>query len=165
MESVCVTHVNIGSGTGLICCLRAPVHYLILNQCWLLINGALWHSSEFYFTVSAQTNILYEEIELLKLLLCPSELNHCCLLTPYGDINLGQHWLRLWLAAWRHQAITWTNVDLSSVRSTGIHLRAILQEIPQPSVSEISLKITYLKFCSKLPGANELREVWRHLNP
>ena len=49
-----------------------------------------------------------------------------------------------------------TNVDLSSVRSSGIHLRAILQEIPQPSVTEIGLKITYLKFCSNLPGADEL---------
>ena len=27
--------------------------------------------------------------------------------------------------AWRHQAITWTNVDLSSVRSCGIHLRTL----------------------------------------
>ena len=52
--------------------------------------------------------------------------------------------------------ITWTNVDLSSVRSSGIHHRAILQEIPQQSVVEISLKITYLKICSNLPGANEL---------
>ena len=55
-----------------------------------------------------------------------------------------------------HQAITWTNVDLSSARSSGIHLRAILQEIPQPSVTEISMKITYLKFCSNIPGTNEL---------
>ena len=55
-----------------------------------------------------------------------------------------------------HQAITWTYVDLSSVRSSGIHLRAILQEVPQPSVTEISLKITYRKFCSNLPEANEL---------
>ena len=27
--------------------------------------------------------------------------------------------------------------------------------MPQPSVTEISLKITYLNFCSNLPGANE----------
>ena len=38
-------------------------------------------------------------------------------------------------------------------------MRAVLQEIPQPSATEISLKITYLKFCSNLPGANELRWV------
>ena len=30
-----------------------------------------------------------------------------------------------WLVAWWHQAIIWTNVDLSSVRSSGIHLREI----------------------------------------
>ena len=57
------------------------------------------------------------------------------------------------------QAITWTNFDLSSVRITGVHLRAILREIPQPPVTKISLKITYLKFCSNLPGTNELRWV------
>ena len=91
--------------------------------------------------------------------LAPSGLTHRGLVLPYGDINLGQHWLREWLVAWCHQAITWTNVDLSSVRSSGIHLRAILQEIPQPSVNEISLKITYLKFCSNLPGADELNSI------
>ena len=42
------------------------------------------------------------------------------------------------------------------MRSNGIQLRTILQEIPQPSGTAISLKITYLKFCSNLPGANEL---------
>ena len=35
--------------------------------------------------------------------------------------------LAQWLVAWRHQAITWTNVDLSSVRSCSIHLRAIIK--------------------------------------
>ena len=82
-------------------------------------------------------------------------LTHCGLVTLYGDINLGQHWLREWLVAWWHQAITWTNVHLSSIRSSAIHLTAILQEIPQPSGTELSLIITYLKFCSNLPGANE----------
>ena len=59
--------------------------------------------------------------------------------------------------AWRHQAITWTNVDLSSVRSSSIHLRAISYEIPQPPFTKISLEITYLKLNWNLPGANELR--------
>ena len=53
-------------------------------------------------------------------------LTHCGLVTQYGDINLGQHWISLWLVAWRHQAITWTNVDLSSVRSSCTHMSAIL---------------------------------------
>ena len=47
----------------------------------------------------------------------------------YGGIDLGQHWLRQWLVAWWHQAITWTNVDLSSNVVSGIHLRAILHEM------------------------------------
>ena len=46
--------------------------------------------------------------------------------TPYGDIGLGEHWLRWWLAAWRHQAITWTNVDLSSLGICGTQMRFIL---------------------------------------
>ena len=56
-------------------------------------------------------------------------LTHCGLVTPYGDTYLGQHWLRLWLVAWWHQAITWTNIDLSSERPGDIHLRSIWQEI------------------------------------
>ena len=41
--------------------------------------------------------------------------------------------------------ITWTNVDWSSVKSSDIHIRAISQEMPQPLVNEIRLKITFLK--------------------
>ena len=52
-------------------------------------------------------------------------LTHWGLVTPYGDVDLGQHWLRQWLVAWRHQAITWTNVDLSSDKSHDIQLRAL----------------------------------------
>ena len=71
-------------------------------------------------------------------------LTHCGLVMPYGDRDLGQHWLRWWLAAWWDQAITWTNVDLSTVRFSGIHVREIhvSQEIPQPSITKINLKIT-----------------------
>ena len=55
------------------------------------------------------------------------------------------------------QAITWTNVDWSSVKSSDLHIRAISQEMPQPSISKICLKITCLKFHSNFPGANELK--------
>ena len=58
-------------------------------------------------------------------------LTHCGPVTPQGIMDLGQHW---------HQAITWTNVDLSSVWSIDIHMRAISQEIPQPLVTKSSLK-------------------------
>ena len=38
-------------------------------------------------------------------------LTHCGQVTPYGDRDLGWHWLRKWLGAGQHQAITWTNID------------------------------------------------------
>ena len=34
---------------------------------------------------------------------------HWGLVTPYNVGDLGQHCYRLWLVAWRHQAITWTS--------------------------------------------------------
>ena len=54
------------------------------------------------------------------------------------------------------KVITWTKVDLPSVRSIGIHLSTILQDILQPSITKISWKITFLKFLWNLPGVNEL---------
>ena len=60
-----------------------------------------------------------------------------------------------WLDWWQ-QAVTWINVDLSSVRSSDIHLWASLQEIPQSSITEIIWKFKYLKFHSNFPGDSEL---------
>ena len=62
--------------------------------------------------------------------------------------------------ALRHQAITWTIVDLSSVRSSDNQPRAISQEISQPLITKISMKITDLKFYSYFSGANELIVVY-----
>ena len=59
------------------------------------------------------------------------------------------------------QVITWANVDWSSVKSSDIHIRAISQEIPQPAITKIHLKITNLKFNSNFPGAKKL---WHHQN-
>ena len=42
--------------------------------------------------------------------------------------------------AWRHQANTWTNVNLSSVRSNSNHLRENSQEAHQPPITKISFK-------------------------
>ena len=70
-----------------------------------------------------------------------------------GDINLGQHWLRLWLVTWQHQAITWTNVDLWSVKSCGIHLRAVSQEVNL--IHNMCSEITLLKLF-----ATTLRDWW-----
>ena len=65
--------------------------------------------------------------------------------------------------AQRHQAITWTNVDWSSVRFSDIHQRAMSRAIPQPSISKISMKNTYLKFhlYTCITGVNKL--TWPHV--
>ena len=45
------------------------------------------------------------------------------------------------------------------MKSNDIHIRAISQEMPQPWITKISLKVTCLKFNSNYPGANELA-IW-----
>ena len=49
-------------------------------------------------------------------------LTHCGPVKPHVGTEIGQQWLRQWLIAWRHQAITWNNVDWSSVQPSYIHL-------------------------------------------
>ena len=44
-------------------------------------------------------------------------------------------------------AITWTNIDYSSVTSSGNHLRLISQQTHRPSMTKIILKILF-----KSPG-------------
>ena len=82
-------------------------------------------------------------------------LTHVGLVTTYNNRDLGPHWLRKWLAAWRHQAITWTNAGLSSVNFSDDYLRVISQEIPHIN----HLKITYLKFHLSLPATSELMSI------
>ena len=66
-------------------------------------------------------------------------------------INLGQHWLRWWLVAWRHQAITWSHVEFSPSEVWGIHQRVLKQQF-----CIMILKSIFLKLLPYLPGANEL---------
>ena len=49
---------------------------------------------------------------------------HCHLVTSYWLGKIGHRWFRKWIAAWRHQAITWTNFDVSSVEPCDIYLIA-----------------------------------------
>ena len=81
-----------------------------------------------------------------------SHLTHCGLVTRYGDIHLGQHWR---LEAWRHQAITWTNVKFSS----RVHLTIFWRQMhitTQPPITKIRLW-TDLRFDSNLPGTIEFK--------
>ena len=56
-------------------------------------------------------------------------------------------------------AITWTNVALSSVSSSDIYPRAISQETPQPSITKFSLKILHLKLYKNISEANKLMSI------
>ena len=63
-----------------------------------------------------------------------------------------------------------TNVDLSSMRSFGIHRRALSWEDLKIPISKTRLKITFLGSHSDLPGANKLNKTfwplscWIYLN-
>ena len=48
-------------------------------------------------------------------------LANCGLVTPYGNIDLDQHWFSLWLVAEWHQAITWGTVNTLRPRQNGRH--------------------------------------------
>ena len=76
-------------------------------------------------------------------------------MTLYVDIDMGQNRLRRWLVAWQHEIITWTNIDLSWIRSSEVYLRSISQEIPQLPNIKFSLKMNYLFFLN-FPSASEL---------
>ena len=63
---------------------------------------------------------------------------------PCSAISLGQHWLRQWLVAWWHKAITWTNVDSSKIFPV-IHLIAISQEVLMNLICNKCSEITLSK--------------------
>ena len=70
---------------------------------------------------------------------------------PIWRQNLGQLCPR-WLVAWRHQAITWTSVDLSTLRSNGIHPRALSWEDLKMDANKARMKFEFLKSHPDLPG-------------
>ena len=74
---------------------------------------------------------------------------------PYGDTDMDQHWLRQWLGAVRHHAITWINVDLSLMRFCVIHSSNI-QQVPKLLFCVNSFKIILLILLPHPPGVNEL---------
>ena len=53
---------------------------------------------------------------------------------------------------WWNQAITWTNAEELSVKSSTINLWAISPEVPQPSIEKNGLNISSLNFNTDLPG-------------
>ena len=79
---------------------------------------ALWTSIPWKLALTGTLNwqlISHTGSRLGPMKIAPTKLTHCGLAMQYGDIDLGQYSFRYWLFAWWHQAVTWTNVDLSSV--------------------------------------------------
>ena len=98
------------------------------------------------------TGKMLYSIWLLKQLL-----THYGRMTSYDDIDLRKRWLRQWLVAWRHQAITWTNVDLSSVRSSDIRVRAISHN---QALNHYQLANHFYKISFKSPGGQWINCTW-----
>ena len=83
-------------------------------------------------------------------------LTYCGLVMPYGDIDLGQHWLRQWLVAWCTKPLP-KPILIYHITEVQWHSSGgILLEISQALISKIGLNITYIKFHPNLPGLNEL---------
>ena len=80
---------------------------------------------------------------------------YCCILFFNRRVNSFRHsdgilrhtfrstLVQVMVGALRHQVSSWTNVDVSPVRSNDIHLRlrAVSYDIPEPSITKFSLKI------------------------
>ena len=77
---------------------------------------------------------------------------HWGLVTPYGGIDLGQHWLRLWLVAWQHQAIAWTMLTWEHWPST--HTTSTF--IVVSTNTQFSFQNIFPWIFLPLPRANEL---------
>ena len=77
-------------------------------------------------------------------------INRCwfkIILTPYGNIDLCQHWFRELPVARRHRSITWLDVDHSFVGFRGIHPTAVLQLVFKQLCCMMILQITFWKVC------------------
>ena len=73
--------------------------------------------------------------------------------------SMGQHFRSKWLAAWQHQAIIWTTVDLSSKVFCGIHLKVILQVL-KIVMCKISLKGFFYISLLHLCGTDSVFPAW-----
>ena len=115
--------------------------FLAWASCWTncRVGGYLTHHNTYVTSIT----LLYQR-------------NSLWLSNTDGDIHLAQQYFRQWPFASHHQGITWTSVDLLSVRSSNFLMGAISQEIPRATFAKISLKIIILKCNLNLPGANEL---------
>ena len=151
----------------------APSHYpnqswFIVN--WFFIDKLQWNfnqNTKPFIHENASENIVCENAAFLFRGRWDKSVTRCCRLydslvstktiilwclqwtysrkaTPYGGIDLGQYGPRQWLLAWRHQAITWTNANLSSMGICGNHLIQYYISIRKMSLKNILLNYFYV---------------------
>ena len=151
-------------------CRTGESHYL--NQCWFIVNWTLrnkfqwkliWNSN-FFIQENAFENVICEMATIL------SRGRWVNSLGPSDDIDLGQHCLRKWLVAWRHQAITWTSDGLiSRVSSEQFYKkwwyqislthgdRAEMDNLSQMTFSNVFASMIMFEFCLKFHWSLFLR--------
>ena len=117
---------------------------LFLTKKWLLL---LFYGNEKVVTQSVcwKPNVVMMPIFGFQIILSLGALKIINSLCPSNAIwrhRSGSLAQVIWFVAWRHQAITWTNVDLSSVRIGDIYLKAISQGMSWPLITKISFNIT-----------------------
>ena len=95
------------------------------------------HQQPCYWSISIEFSML--DLEGVNLL-WPSEVIW----------HLGQHRFRLWLVAWWHQAKTWTNADISSVRSLGMYFSVISLKKINIFIQGMLLKMLSAKWCFRV---------------
>ena len=83
-------------------------------------------------------------------------LTHCGLVMLYGDRDLVNFGSGNGLLPDGTKPLPEPMLTDHQWSPSDIHIRAISQEMPQPSITEFRLKITYLNFHSNFPGASEL---------
>ena len=73
-------------------------------------------------------------------------LGRTLLMMQYGNIDLGQNWLRWWLDVWLHQVLTATNMTFQQTLSKvfcSLHLNAVSQEVGAHKRNLLNVFINY----------------------
>ena len=137
-----VTHICVSKldhhcfRSRLVAC-TAPSHYL--NQCWIIVNWTL--RNKLQCNLNRNSNIFIQEnafesdvCETAAILSRPQCVNSLC---PSDATWRHRSGSTLAHGAWRHQAITWSKVGLSTVRFCGMYLRANSHEVFNNSIHEL----------------------------
>ena len=73
----------------------------------------------------------------------------------YCNEGLGQYWPRYYFSAWRHQVITWANVNLSSKVFCVIYLCATSQDALMLLIHSMCSDVACLKLTPYFPGSDD----------